>query len=110
MVHEQDDAACSGQRFKVSKSGQYDFEMGILRARTVPFNVKIVSLACKGAQTSHLRTWANSGKFSATPARWVVWYTNSMMQLVLARGLSGRNLGNTTLKWASCGHVLFTST
>ena len=59
MVHEQHDAACSGQRFKVSKSGQYDFEMGIVRARTVPFNVKIVSFACKGAQTSHLRTWAN---------------------------------------------------
>ena len=62
MVHEQNDAACSGQRFKVSKSGQYDFEMGIVRARTVPFNVKIVSFACKGAQTSHLRTWANFGQ------------------------------------------------
>ena len=106
MVHEQNDAACFGQRFKVSKSGQYDFEMSIVRARTVPFNVKIVSLACKGAQTSHLRTWANSGKFSATPARWFVCHTNSMMQLDLARGMSGRNLGNTTLKWASCGHPL----
>ena len=49
MSHEQHDAACSGQRFKVSKSGQNDFEMGIVRARTVPFNVKIVSFACKGA-------------------------------------------------------------
>ena len=87
MVHEEHDAACSGQRFKVSKSGQYNFEMGIVRASTV------LSFACKEAQTSHLRTWANSGKFSATPARWFVWYTNSMMQLVLARGLSGRNLG-----------------
>ena len=49
MVHEQHDAACSGQRFKVSKSVQYDFEMGIVRARTVKFNVKIASFACKGA-------------------------------------------------------------
>ena len=49
MVHEQHDAACSGQRCKVSKSGQYDFEMGIVRARTVKFNVKIASFACKGA-------------------------------------------------------------
>ena len=59
MVHEEHDAACSGQRFKVSKSGQYNFEMGIVRARTVPLNVKIVSFACKEAQTSHLRSWAN---------------------------------------------------
>ena len=49
MVHEQDDAACSGQRFKVSKSGQYHFEMGIVRARTVHFNVKIASFASQGA-------------------------------------------------------------
>ena len=49
MVHEEHDAACSGQRFKVSKSGQYNFEMGIVRARTVQFNVKIASVACKGA-------------------------------------------------------------
>ena len=110
MVHEQHDAACSGQRFKVSKSGEYDFEMGIVRARTDPFNVKKVSFACKGAQTSHLRTWANSGKFSATPARCFVWYMNSMMQLVLARGWSGLNRGNTNLKLAWCGHVLFKST
>ena len=110
MVHEQHDAPCSGQRFEVSNSGQYHFEMGNVRARTVQFNVKIVSFACKGAQTSRLRTWANSGKFSATRARWFVWYTNTLMQLVLARGLSGRNLGNTTLKWASSGHVLFSST
>ena len=49
MVHEQNDAACSSQRFKVSKSGQYDFEISIVRARTVPFNLKIGSFACKGA-------------------------------------------------------------
>ena len=110
MVHEQHDAACSGQRFKVSKSGQYDFETGIVRAPTVPFNVKIVSFACKGAQTSHLRTWANSGTFSATCASWLVCHTNSMMQLVLAKGLSGLDMGNTNLKLAWCRHVLFKST
>ena len=53
---------------------------------------------------------ANSSKLSATGATCFVWYTNSMMQLVLARGLSGRDMGNTNLKWALCGHVLFSST
>ena len=59
MVHEQHDAACSGQRVEWSKSWQYHFEMGIVRARTVHFNVKIASFASQGAQTSHLRTLAN---------------------------------------------------
>ena len=80
--------------------------MGIVRARTVRFNLKIRLFACKGARTSHLHTQANSGKFSATRATWFVWYTNSMMQLVLAGGLSGCDMGNTNLKWALCGHVL----
>ena len=71
---------------------------------------EIASLVCKGAQTSHLHTRADSGKFSATRATWFVWYTNSMMQLVLAGGLSGRDMGNTNLKSALCGHVLFGST
>ena len=31
MVHEQHDAACSGQRVEWSKSWQYHFEMGIVR-------------------------------------------------------------------------------
>ena len=62
---------------------------GIVRARTIQFNLKIASFVCKGASTSHLHTRANSGNFSATRARWFVWYTDSMMQLVLARGLSG---------------------
>ena len=84
--------------------------MGIVRARTVQFNLKIASFACKGASSPHLRTRANSGNFSATRATWFVWYTNSMMQVVLARGLSGRDMGNTNLKWALCGHVLFSST
>ena len=53
---------------------------------------------------------ANSGKFSATCARWFVWYTNIMMHLVLARGLSGRDMGNTNLEWSLCGHALFSST
>ena len=60
----------------------------------------------QGSLTSNLHTRANSGKFSATRATWFIWYTNSMMQLVLARGLSGCDMGNTNLKWALCGHVL----
>ena len=84
--------------------------MGIVRARTVKFNLNVASFTCKGASTSHLHTRANSGKFSATRAMWFVWYTNNMLQLVLARGLSGRDMGNTNLKWALCGHALFSST
>ena len=110
MVHEHHDAPCFGQRVEWSRYGQHQFEMVIVRARTVQFNLKIASFACKGAQTSHLRTRANSGKFSATRAGWFVWYTNIMMHLVLARGLSGCDMGNTNLKWALCGHVLFSST
>ena len=68
------------------------------------------TFACKGAQSPDLHTRANSGKFSATRATWSVWYTNSMMQLVVARGLSGCDMGNTNLKSALCGHALFSST
>ena len=89
MVHEQHYAACCGQRVGWSRYGQYQFEIVIVRAPTVQFNLEIASFACKGASTSHLHTRANSGKFSATRATWFVWYTNSMMLLVLARGLSG---------------------
>ena len=28
------------------------------------------------------------------------------VELVLTRGLSGCDMGNTNLKWALCGHVL----
>ena len=49
MVHEQHDAACSGQRVEWLRYGQHQFEMGIVRARTVQFNLKIASFACKGA-------------------------------------------------------------
>ena len=49
MVHEHHDAPCSGQRVEWSRYGQYQFEMGIVRARTVKFNLKIASFACKGA-------------------------------------------------------------
>ena len=49
MVHEQHDAACSGQRVEWSRYGQHQFEMGIVRARTVQFNLKIASFTCKGA-------------------------------------------------------------
>ena len=110
MVHEHHDAPCFDHGVEWSRYGQYQFEIGIVRARTVRFNLEIRLFACKGARTSHLRTRANSGKFSATRAGWFVWYTNIMMHLVLARGLSGRDMGNTNLKWALCGHVLFGST
>ena len=49
MVHEQHDAACSDQRVEWSRYGQHQFEMDIVRARTVQFNLKIASLVCKGA-------------------------------------------------------------
>ena len=110
MVHDHHDAACSGQRVEWLRYGQDQFETGIVRARTIQFNLKIASFVCKGASTSHLHTRANSGKFSATRARWFVWYTTIMMHLVLARALSGRDMGNTNLKWSLCGHILFSST
>ena len=49
MVHGHHDAALSGLRVEWSRYGQYQFEMGIVRARNVQFNLKIVSFACKGA-------------------------------------------------------------
>ena len=49
MVHEQHAAACSGQGVKWLRYGQHQFEMGIVRARTIQFNLKIASLVCKGA-------------------------------------------------------------
>ena len=49
MVHEQHDAACSGQRVEWSRYGQHQIEMGIVRACTVQFNLKIASVVCKGA-------------------------------------------------------------
>ena len=54
------------------RARQYQFEMGMMRARTLQCNVKIASSACKGAYTSHMRTRGISGKFSATSARWFV--------------------------------------
>ena len=49
MVHEHHDAPCSGLRVEWSRYGQYQFEMVIVRARTVQFNLKIASFACKRA-------------------------------------------------------------
>ena len=49
MVHEQHVAACSGQRVKWSRYGQYQFEMGIVRALAVKFNLNVASFTCKGA-------------------------------------------------------------
>ena len=49
MVHEHHDAPCCGQSVEWLRYGQYQFEMGIVRERTVKFNLKIASLVCKGA-------------------------------------------------------------
>ena len=49
MVHEQRAAACSSQRVEWSRYGQYQFEIGIVRARIVRFNLEIRLFACKGA-------------------------------------------------------------
>ena len=49
IVHEQHDAACSGQRVQWLRSGHYQFEMGMVRARSAQLNLKIGSFACKGA-------------------------------------------------------------
>ena len=49
MLHEHHDAPCFGQRVEWSRYGQYQFEMVIMRARTVKLNLKIASFACKGA-------------------------------------------------------------
>ena len=49
MVHSQHDAACFGQRVEWLRYGHYQIETGIVRARTIQFNLKIGSFACKGA-------------------------------------------------------------
>ena len=49
MVHEHHDAPCFDQGVEWSRYGQYQFGMVIVRARTVQFNLKIASFACKGA-------------------------------------------------------------
>ena len=49
MVHEQHYAACCGQRVEWLRYGQYQMKTGIVRARTIQFNLKIASFACKGA-------------------------------------------------------------
>ena len=49
MVHEHHDAPCFDQGVRWSRYWQYQFEMGIVRARTVQFTLKIASFTCKGA-------------------------------------------------------------
>ena len=49
MVHEHHDAPCFDQGVEWLRYGQYQFEISIVRARTVKFNLKIASLVCKGA-------------------------------------------------------------
>ena len=49
MVTENHDAVLSGLRVEWSRYGQYQFEMGIVRAHTVQLDLKIASFTCKGA-------------------------------------------------------------
>ena len=49
MVHDHHDTPCFGQRVEWSRYGQYQFEIVIVRAPTVQFNLEIASFACKGA-------------------------------------------------------------
>ena len=49
MVHEHHDAPRFDQGVEWLRYGQHQFEMVIVRARTVQFNLKIVSFTCKGA-------------------------------------------------------------
>ena len=49
MVHEHHDAALSGLRVESSGYGQYQLEMGIVRAHIVQFDPKKASFACRGA-------------------------------------------------------------
>ena len=49
MVREQHDAPCFDQGVEWSRHGQYQFEMVIVRAHTVLFDLKIASFKCKGA-------------------------------------------------------------
>ena len=74
MVPEQHDAACSGQRVEWSRYGQHQIETGIVRARTVQFNLKIASFACKGAQNL---TFAHTGKFGQ-----ILCYTCDVVRMV----------------------------
>ena len=49
MVHEHHHAPCFDQGVEWSRYGQYQFEIGIVRARTVQITLKMASLVCKGA-------------------------------------------------------------
>ena len=49
MVHEHHDAPCFDQGVEWSRYGQHQFEIGIVGARTVRFNLEIRLFACKGA-------------------------------------------------------------
>ena len=49
MVHEHHDAPCFDQGVELSRYGQYQFGMVIVRARNVQFKLKIASFTCKGA-------------------------------------------------------------
>ena len=49
MVHEHHDAPCFDQGVEWSRYGQYQFGMVIVWARTVQFDLKIASFACRGA-------------------------------------------------------------
>ena len=78
MVHEQHDAAWSGQRVEWSRYGQHQFEMVIVRARTVQFNLKLVlANSVLRVQGSLNLTFAHTGKFGQ-----ILCYTCDVVRMV----------------------------
>ena len=73
MVHEQHDAACSGQRVEWSRYGQYQFEMGILNTycSVQPGNSVI------RVQRSLNLTFAHTGEFGQ-----ILYYTCGVVRMV----------------------------
>ena len=97
MVHEQHDAACSGQRVEWSRYGQYQFEIGIVRARTVRFNLEIEVFRVQGSVNL---TFAHTGKFGQ-----ILCYTCDVVRMVHeqhAAACSGQRV-----KWSRYGQYQF---
>ena len=67
MVHEHHDAPCFDQGVEWSRYAQYQFEMVIVRARTVQFNLKIALNL----------TFAHTGKFGQ-----ILCYTCDVVRMV----------------------------
>ena len=74
MVHEHHDAPCFDQGVEWSRYGQYQFEMGIVRARTLQFNLKNSVLHVQGSLNL---TFAHTGKFGQ-----ILCYTCDVVRMV----------------------------